>query len=254
MVPCATPWTASPPNFCHPNALTALLGHGCWTSSRPTSRCQRGCTTSRGSTSRPPRNIKAAKNMASIFAGFGYTYHRNHPGVCPPSSPSCSTSASIRRPPCRWPGATGSGSITASRSPHRTGLRRAADRGGPGARRRHGEGARPHLRPAHGHGGRCAGQHDAADGRKPHPELPGGGGAGRAHGGPGALPRRHRGAGGLVRGGRSGQGGPGGAALPAPLAAGGAPVRASPSTTPPWATCSTWRCSAGRAPRRPPSP
>lgn len=64
-------------NFCHPNALTALLGARMLDKLSPNIQVSPGIHNIEG------QYIKAAKNMASIFAGFGYTYHRNHPGVLP---------------------------------------------------------------------------------------------------------------------------------------------------------------------------
>ena len=64
-------------NFCHPNALTALLG------ARLLDRLSPNIQVSAGVHNIEGQYIKAAKNMASIFAGFGYTYHRENPGVLP---------------------------------------------------------------------------------------------------------------------------------------------------------------------------
>lgn len=64
-------------NFCHPNALTALLG------ARLIDRLSPNIQVSAGVHNIEGQYIKAAKNMASIFAGFGYTYHRENPGVLP---------------------------------------------------------------------------------------------------------------------------------------------------------------------------
>ena len=64
-------------NFCHPNALTALLG------ARLIDRLSPNIQVSPGVHNIEGQYIKAAKNMASIFAGFGYTYHRDNPGVLP---------------------------------------------------------------------------------------------------------------------------------------------------------------------------
>ena len=64
-------------NFCHPNALTALLG------ARLLDRLSPNIQVSPGVHNIEGQYIKAAKNMASIFAGFGYTYHCDNPGVLP---------------------------------------------------------------------------------------------------------------------------------------------------------------------------
>ncbi|MDA0963593.1 MAG: hypothetical protein O3C02_00840 [Cyanobacteria bacterium] len=64
-------------NFCHPNALTALLG------ARLLDRLSPNLQVSAGVHNIEGQYIKAAKNMASIFAGFGYTFHRDNPGVLP---------------------------------------------------------------------------------------------------------------------------------------------------------------------------
>lgn len=48
--------------------------------------------------------IKAAKNISSIFVGFGYTYHAENTGILPTRSPCRWTSASIRPRRCRCGG------------------------------------------------------------------------------------------------------------------------------------------------------
>ena len=63
-------------NFCHPNALTALGGAPIGSSLSQHPGLARSSTL-RGSTSR------RQKNMSSVFAGFGYAYHQDNPGVLP---------------------------------------------------------------------------------------------------------------------------------------------------------------------------
>jgi len=64
-------------NFCHPNALTALLG------ARMLDRLSPNIQVSPGVHNVEGQYIKAAKNMSSVFAGFGYTFHQDNPGVLP---------------------------------------------------------------------------------------------------------------------------------------------------------------------------
>ena len=64
-------------NFCHPNALTALLG------ARLLDRLSPNIQVSPGVHNVEGQYIKAAKNMASVFAGFGYSFHKQNPGVLP---------------------------------------------------------------------------------------------------------------------------------------------------------------------------
>ena len=64
-------------NFCHANALTALIG------SQILNRLSPNIQVSPGIHNVEAQYIKAAKNMASIFAGFGYEYHRQNPGILP---------------------------------------------------------------------------------------------------------------------------------------------------------------------------
>ena len=64
-------------NFCHPNALTALLG------ARLLDRLSPNIQVSPGVHNVEGQYIKAAKNMSSVFAGFGYAYHQDNPGVLP---------------------------------------------------------------------------------------------------------------------------------------------------------------------------
>ncbi len=64
-------------NFCHPEALTALIG------AHMLNKLSPNIQVSPGIHNVEAQYIKAAKNMASIFAGFGYEYHRQHPGLLP---------------------------------------------------------------------------------------------------------------------------------------------------------------------------
>ena len=64
-------------NFCHPNSLTALIGAYLLNQLSPNIQVSPGIHNVEA------QYIKAAKNMASIFAGFGYEYHQQNPGVLP---------------------------------------------------------------------------------------------------------------------------------------------------------------------------
>ena len=64
-------------NFCHPNALTALMGAHILNKLSPNIQVSPGIHNVEA------QYIKAAKNMASIFAGFGYEYHRKNTGILP---------------------------------------------------------------------------------------------------------------------------------------------------------------------------
>lgn len=64
-------------NFCHPDSVTALFG------SRLLDKISPNIQVSPGVHNIEAQYIKAAKNMSSIFAGFGYRYHENNPGVLP---------------------------------------------------------------------------------------------------------------------------------------------------------------------------
>lgn len=64
-------------NFCHPNALTALMG------AQILNKLSPNIQVSPGIHNVEAQYIKAAKNMASIFAGFGYEYHRKNTGILP---------------------------------------------------------------------------------------------------------------------------------------------------------------------------
>lgn len=64
-------------NFCHPNALTALIGAHLLNKLSPNIQVSPGIHNVEA------QYIKAAKNIASIFAGFGYEYHRQNSGILP---------------------------------------------------------------------------------------------------------------------------------------------------------------------------
>ncbi|MEB3213362.1 MAG: hypothetical protein VKL39_18580, partial [Leptolyngbyaceae bacterium] len=64
-------------NFCHPDALTALLG------AYLMNKISLNIQVAPGIHNVEAQYIKAAKNMASIFAGFGYGFHRENPGILP---------------------------------------------------------------------------------------------------------------------------------------------------------------------------
>tara|TARA_Y100001968_G_scaffold312413_1_gene335562 strand:+ start:213 stop:1718 length:1506 start_codon:yes stop_codon:yes gene_type:complete len=64
-------------NFCHPDALTAMLGARMLDKLSPNIQVSSGVHNIEG------QYIKAAKNMSSIFAGFGYAYHQSNPGLLP---------------------------------------------------------------------------------------------------------------------------------------------------------------------------
>lgn len=64
-------------NFCHPNALTALVGAYLLNQLSPNLQVSPGIHNVEA------QYIKAAKNMASIFAGFGYEYHQENSGILP---------------------------------------------------------------------------------------------------------------------------------------------------------------------------
>jgi len=64
-------------NFCHPNALTALIG------AQILNKLSPNIQVSPGIHNIEAQYMKAAKNMASIFAGFGYKYHQQNTGILP---------------------------------------------------------------------------------------------------------------------------------------------------------------------------
>ncbi len=64
-------------NFCHPNAVTAMFGARILDSLSPNIQVSSGVHNVEG------QYIKAAKNISSIFAGFGHSFHRDNPGLLP---------------------------------------------------------------------------------------------------------------------------------------------------------------------------
>ena len=64
-------------NFCHPDSLTALLGAKILNKISPNIQVAAGVHNIEG------QYIKAAKNISSIFAGFGHTFHSENPGLLP---------------------------------------------------------------------------------------------------------------------------------------------------------------------------
>ncbi len=64
-------------NFCHPNAMIALLGAKILNKISPNIQVSAGIHNVEG------QYIKASKNISSILAGFGHTFHKNNPGLLP---------------------------------------------------------------------------------------------------------------------------------------------------------------------------
>ncbi|WP_036918181.1 MULTISPECIES: hypothetical protein [unclassified Prochlorococcus] len=64
-------------NFCHPDPLNALLGARLLDTLSPNIQVSAGVHNVEG------QYIKASKNISSIFAGFGHTFHSNNPGLLP---------------------------------------------------------------------------------------------------------------------------------------------------------------------------
>ena len=64
-------------NFCHPDAMNAILGAKLLNKISPNIQVSAGVHNVEG------QYIKAAKNISSILAGFGHTFHRNNPGLLP---------------------------------------------------------------------------------------------------------------------------------------------------------------------------
>tara|TARA_Y100001968_G_scaffold48278_1_gene38641 strand:- start:1420 stop:2961 length:1542 start_codon:yes stop_codon:yes gene_type:complete len=64
-------------NFCHPNAMDALLGAKLLNQISPNIQVSAGVHNVEG------QYIKAAKNISSIFAGFGHAFHKKNPGLLP---------------------------------------------------------------------------------------------------------------------------------------------------------------------------
>ena len=71
------PFDSFTANFCHPDALTAMLGAKMLDKLSPNIQVSSGVHNLEG------QYIKAAKNISSIFAGFGHTFHRDNPGLLP---------------------------------------------------------------------------------------------------------------------------------------------------------------------------
>lgn len=71
------PFDSFTANFCHPNAITALLGTALMDG------ISLNIQVSPGVHNIEAQYIKAAKNMASIFAGFGFEFHRENSGILP---------------------------------------------------------------------------------------------------------------------------------------------------------------------------
>jgi len=71
------PFDSFTANFCHPNALTAMLGAQLMDQLSPNIQVSAGVHNVEG------QFIKAAKNVVSVFAGFGYGFHQDNPGVLP---------------------------------------------------------------------------------------------------------------------------------------------------------------------------
>tara|TARA_B100000579_G_scaffold83066_1_gene64791 strand:+ start:1754 stop:3295 length:1542 start_codon:yes stop_codon:yes gene_type:complete len=64
-------------NFCHPDAMNAILGAKLLNKISPNIQVSAGVHNVEG------QYIKAAKNISSIFAGFGHTFHKSNPGLLP---------------------------------------------------------------------------------------------------------------------------------------------------------------------------
>ncbi len=64
-------------NFCHPDALTAMIGARLLDNLSPNIQVSSGVHNLEG------QYVKAAKNISSIFAGFGHQFHKANPGVLP---------------------------------------------------------------------------------------------------------------------------------------------------------------------------
>tara|TARA_B100000579_G_scaffold407997_1_gene395718 strand:+ start:2088 stop:3626 length:1539 start_codon:yes stop_codon:yes gene_type:complete len=64
-------------NFCHPDAMNAILGTKLLNKISPNIQVSAGVHNVEG------QYIKAAKNISSILAGFGHTFHKDNPGLLP---------------------------------------------------------------------------------------------------------------------------------------------------------------------------
>ncbi len=64
-------------NFCHPDAMNAILGAKLLNKISPNIQVSAGIHNVEG------QYIKAAKNISSILAGFGHAFHKNNTGLLP---------------------------------------------------------------------------------------------------------------------------------------------------------------------------
>jgi len=64
-------------NFCHPDAMNAILGAKLLNKISPNIQVSAGVHNVEG------QYIKAAKNISSILAGFGHAFHKNNTGLLP---------------------------------------------------------------------------------------------------------------------------------------------------------------------------
>ncbi len=64
-------------NFCHPDAMNAIVGAKLLNKLSPNIQVSAGIHNIEG------QYIKAAKNISSILAGFGHAFHKNNPGLLP---------------------------------------------------------------------------------------------------------------------------------------------------------------------------
>ena len=71
------PFDSFTANFCHPDAMNAILGAKLFNKISPNIQVSAGVHNVEG------QYIKAAKNISSIFAGFGHTFHKSNPGLLP---------------------------------------------------------------------------------------------------------------------------------------------------------------------------
>ena len=71
------PFDSFTANFCHPDAMNAILGAKLLNKISPNIQVSAGIHNVEG------QYIKAAKNISSILAGFGHTFHKNNPGLLP---------------------------------------------------------------------------------------------------------------------------------------------------------------------------
>ncbi len=64
-------------NFCHPNTLTSIIGARILDKLSPNIQVSSGVHNIEG------QYIKASKNIGSILAGYGHTFHKNNAGLLP---------------------------------------------------------------------------------------------------------------------------------------------------------------------------